>query len=401
MFLILFFFTYIGECVTCKEKEYKLATHSVGINSEGKIVDPIQVLEHKKYESDNFTSSMYSIEYVFNKHSAANVAIKLIHQFNKVKGTNKEPKGMLTENPSFLWQLTVALTNDIEVLINEEDKCPRVFSPCYIIGDIHGNLEDLLSLEKSIWKRFPCVGANYLFLGDYVDRGRWSLECTLYIMSLKILMPNKVLMLRGNHEVRILQAAYTYKQECCTKYGEDYGLKIWEATNRVFDKLPVAAVVDDAIYCAHGGIPRSAKTIAEINAVKKELSNPEAESNIVWEILWSDPCHAQQFNDVCSFMRVNPKEQEGFVRNNKRGTAFLFNEIGANGFLQQNGLTHIVRAHEVPPRGYAFHFGTKCITIFSCSHYCGNDNACSCLLADNQVLRVIRLDTVNNAPATE
>ncbi|KAJ6217351.1 hypothetical protein RDWZM_008508 [Blomia tropicalis] len=390
-----------GECVTCKEKEYTLATHSVKINSDGKIVEPIQVLNCGENRSDVLNSQMYSIDFVFNKNSAANVMLKLVRQFNKEKGTNKEPKGLLACRPVQLWNLILALYNDIDVLLNEEDKCPRVFSPCYIIGDIHGNLEDLLSLEKALWKRMPCVGSNFVFLGDYVDRGQWGLECSLYLMAFKALCPNKVTMLRGNHEVRTLQTYYTYKRECVTKYGEEYGIKIWELTNKIFDKLPVAAVVDDAIYCAHGGIPRSAQTISQINQIKRELVNPEVESAIAWEILWSDPCHAQQFIDICNFFKQNPRETGGFVRNTKRGTAFLFNEVGANGFLQQNGLTHIVRAHEVPQRGYMFHFGQKCVTIFSCSHYCGNDNACSCVLADNQVMRVIRLDTVNNAPATD
>lgn len=238
-------------------------------------------------------------------------------------------------------------------------------------------------MERALWKRIPCVGANYLFLGDYVDRGQWGLECALYIMAFKCLCPNKVTMLRGtincfselvsiinltinssigNHEVRNLQTCtfrcpllsidwysflhfsdYTYKRECVIKYGEEFGIKIWEVTNQIFDKLPVAATVDDAIYCAHGGIPRSVQTIAQINQMKKELPNPEVDSAVAWEILWSDPCHAQQFNDICNFKGINPKTTSGYIHNTRRGTAFLFNEVGANGFLQQNGLTHIVR----------------------------------------------------------
>ena len=238
----------IGECVTCKEKEYTLATHSVKINSDGKIVEPIQVLNCGENRSDVLNSQMYSIDFVFNKNSAANVMLKLVRQFNKEKGTNKEPKGLLACRPVQLWNLILALYNDIDVLLNEEDKCPRVFSPCYIIGDIHGNLEDLLSLEKALWKRMPCVGSNFVFLGDYVDRGQWGLECSLYLMAFKALCPNKVTMLRGNHEVRTLQTYYTYKRECVTKYGEEYGIKIWELTNKIFDKLPVAAVVDGNRY---------------------------------------------------------------------------------------------------------------------------------------------------------
>ena len=75
------------------------------------------------------------------------------------------------------------------------------YSPCYIIGDIHGNIEDLLSMSKTLWPTMPCVGSSFLFLGDYVDRGQWGLECALYLVAFKVLCPNKVTMLRGNHEV--------------------------------------------------------------------------------------------------------------------------------------------------------------------------------------------------------
>lgn len=306
----------------------------------------------------------------------------------------------MSEDPDHLWQLLMALYNDIDSLLDEEDKCARVVSPCYIIGDIHGNLEDLLTLEKSIWKRIPCVGANYVFLGDYVDRGQWGFECALYLMSFKTLAPNKVTMLRGNHEVRSLQKYYSYKKELEFKYGEELGLKVWEVTNKIFDKLPVAAVVDDAIFCAHGGIPYTAKTIDEINLSPRELSDPEREAPAAWEILWSDPCHPQQFIEMCSTLKLDPNETGGFVKNVKRGTAYQFNEVGAASFLEANGLTHIVRAHEVPQNGFTFHFVNKCITIFSSSHYCGNNNECACILADCQVLRVIHMDTVNNNPAT-
>lgn len=378
-----------------------MATHTVKIEANGRVSDPVQIIDCNNGNTDLLTSQRYSIEFVFNKSSPANIMLRLIRNFNETKGTNKEPRGLLQDKPNQLWQLILALYNDIDVLLNEEDKCPRILSPCYIIGDIHGNLEDLLSLERSIWRRVPCVGASYLFLGDYVDRGQWGLECALYLIAFKILAPNKVTMLRGNHEVRSLQAYYTYKRECVLKYNEEFGIKIWELTNKIFDKLPVAAIVDDAIYGAHGGIPKSAKTISQINRVKKELSDPESEAPIAWEILWSDPCHAQQFIEICQFLKINQNETGGFVRNLKRGTAFQFNEVGANSFLQRNGLTHIIRAHEVPQLGYTFFFGNKCVTIFSCSHYCGNNNECVCILAANQVLRVIRLDTVNNAPATD
>lgn len=135
--------------------------------------------------------------------------------------------------------------------------------------------------------------------------------------------------------------------------------------------MPVCAVLDEAIYCAHGGIPKSAVTIEHINRLPREISEPQSEAAIAWEILWSDPANRDEFVDTCAGRGVDPETSHGFVFNTKRGTAFKFGEQAATSFLKANKLTHIVRAHEVAPYGYFFHFGSKCITIFSSSHYCG------------------------------
>ncbi|KAJ6217501.1 hypothetical protein RDWZM_008658 [Blomia tropicalis] len=389
-----------GVCPTCVQKKYNLASHmmtfDINGNSIGKPLFPI-----RKTDDNNRSAPQYSLECVFNPKSPANLVLQLIRQFNSVKRAGYRPLGLMQDQKEMLWSLLTVLHTEIDALLDAEEKCQRIYSPCYVMGDIHGNLEDLLSLEKALWKVLPCVGSNYLFLGDYVDRGHWGFECALYLIAFKILCPNKVTLLRGNHEVRTLQTHYTYQRECRSKYGEEFGLKLWELTNRIFDKLPVCALIDDTIFAAHGGIPRSTRDIEQIVKVKRELRDPEHESSIAWEILWSDPCHMQTFFEAADLTNQNANLLNGFVRNIKRGTAYLFNEDGANNFLRHSGLTHIIRAHEVPPAGFAFHFGNKCVTIFSCSHYCGNDNESACILIDNQRLRVIQLDTVNNASATD
>lgn len=388
-----------GVCPTCKEKRYEIGSHLVRFYPDGSHDSLVlqSIIEAKKRPAQ----LKYSIERVFNYESAANQTIQLIRDFNLYKGTAKQPRGLLQEAPDYLFILLLELYKEMGQILESEYKCQKIYPPCYVMGDLHGNLEDLLSLEKTIWKQMPCLGANYLFLGDYVDRGQWGFECSLYIIAFKILNPNKVTMLRGNHEVRDLQVHYSYKKECVLKYGEVLGLKVWEITNKIFDKLPVSAVIDDSIFCAHGGIPRSATNIDQIRAVKRELREPEAESAIAWEILWSDPCHAQQFNEIAEILNKDVDELKGFIKNTKRGTAFLFNDEGLTGFLRTNGLTHLIRAHEVPPLGYRYHFVNKCITIFSCSHYCGNDNDSACILVADKRLRVMQIDTVNNAPATD
>lgn len=132
-----------------------------------------------------------------------------------------------------------------------------------------------------------------------------------------------------------------------------------------------------------------------------DIKVPERDSIVCWEIMWSDPIHISNFIDVCNLLKLEPSKQNGFVKNIKRGTAFYFNEVAVDNFFKGNGLTHVIRAHEVPVNGFVFHFDEKCVTVFSCSHYCGNDNLCAVIFVDQEKLRVIQVNTENNQPATD
>lgn len=220
------------------------------------------------------------------------------------------------------------------------------------------------------------------FQGDIVDRGRWSFECTLYLLSMKLLRPGNVTILRGNHEERQLQTSYTYEKECKAKYGETIGATIWDITNGLFDSFPVCAVVGDPanIYCAHGGIPYSARTIEEINqTVPPYLPDPELDCRVAWEIMWSDPLKPHELLEVqtatpdAEFAKwLGPAPlREGFYPNCHRYAAYIFTEKAVDTFLEENKLSKIIRAHEVPRHVYGYEglYDYKCTTLFSCSHY--------------------------------
>ena len=97
----------------------------------------------------------------------------------------------------------------------------------------------------------------------------------------------------------------------------------------------------------------------------------------------------------------NPHAHEGYLHNSKRGAGYLFNEKAVANFLVRNNLAYLVRAHEVPTFGFTHHFRNLCTTVFSCSHYCNSDNEASVILVDENRLRVVRIDTRNNASATD
>ena len=174
---------------------------------------------------------------------------------------------------------------------------------------------------------------------------------------------------------------YSYRKECLDKYGSEFGNQLWELTNRIFDCLPLCAVIDGAVYAAHGGIPRASLSLKDVAALPSEISNPQEECDIAWEILWSDPMAQPQFVEMARYMRVDIDQCGGYLANKKRGTAWAFNEEALSRyslspqlhcpklithyfrFLAENQLTHVVRAHEVPPVGFWFHFGQKCATV--------------------------------------
>ncbi|KAH9401094.1 hypothetical protein TYRP_002683 [Tyrophagus putrescentiae] len=386
---------YQGRCQGCRAKRYRVAAHLTVLGADGYFeagaVVPLAQSSSGGAVLKKTSLATFAADPRSNILDDALKLMALIRQYNESKprtppgaagggggggGPGRPLHGLMTgpEDRERLVRLLRALVAEIVPLLANEPRCKQVTSPAFIIGDIHGNLEDLMSMERTLWRRFPEVnGMHYLFLGDYVDRGRWSIECALYLFAMKVLRPANVTLLRGNHEVRDIQVKYTYYYECRSKYGDALGQEVWALTNRVFDHLPLCAVVDENLYCAHGGLPYSAQTLEEISvSIPVELATPEQECDVAWEIMWSDPMAPE-----------------------------MFREAGTATFLAANQLTHVIRAHEVPRFGFIFHFNFKCTTIFSCSHYCGNDNDCAVVFVDRASMRIIRIDTSANISATD
>jgi hypothetical protein len=148
-------------------------------------------------------------------------------------------------------------------LLEREPRVVFLQSPCYVFGDIHGNLEDLHFFSDNVWRLgMSLTAGNFLFLGDYVDRGLSCLETVAYLLCMKVQMPQKLFLLRGNHETRDVNGweehygDRSFIWQCRSRFGDDLGYRLWEACNQVFDRLPLAGVIDQDIFCVHGGIPR-------------------------------------------------------------------------------------------------------------------------------------------------
>ncbi|ATY59225.1 serine/threonine-protein phosphatase ppe1 [Cordyceps militaris CM01] len=189
---------------------------------------------------------------------------------------------------------------------------------------------------------------RFIFLGDFVDRGYFSLETFTLLMCLKAKYPERIVLVRGNHESRQITQVYGFYEECQQKYGN---ASVWKACCHVFDFLVLAAIVDGEVLCVHGGLSPEIRTIDQIRVVARAQEIPH--EGAFCDLVWSDP------EDVETWA-ISP-----------RGAGWLFGDKVATEFNHVNGLKLIARAHQLVNEGYKYHFVEKSVvTVWSAPNYC-------------------------------
>ena len=231
-----------------------------------------------------------------------------------------------------------------EIFIKEPN-IQIVHCPVTVCGDIHGQYHDLLELFK-VGGYAP--DTNYLFLGDYVDRGCFSVESVSLLLALKLKYPNRVFLLRGNHESRQTSQMYGFYDECLKKYNNN--ITIWDTFMDLFDFLPLCALIENKILCLHGGLSPNIQTIEEINKLDRKQELPH--DGPMSDLLWSDP-----------------EEREGWGQS-QRGAGFVFGGDISRKFNFTNKLSMICRAHQLQQNGFQWSHENNVLTIFSAPNYC-------------------------------
>ncbi|KAJ7040128.1 serine/threonine protein phosphatase 2B, partial [Mycena alexandri] len=223
------------------------------------------------------------------------------------------------------------------------------------------------------------VDTPYLFLGDYVDRGYFSIECVLYLWALKIWYPTSIFLLRGNHKCRHSTDYFTFKLECKHKYSE----RIYDACTESFCSLPLAAVLNKQFLCIHGGLSPEFNTLDDLRAIDRFREPPT--QGLMCDILWSDP--AEDFG--------TEKTADSFLHNHVRGCSYFFTYQAARNFLERNNLLSIIRAHEAQDSGYRMYRKTKTtgfpsvMTIFSAPNYLDMyNNKAAVIKYENNVMNI-------------
>lgn len=229
-------------------------------------------------------------------------------------------------------------------VLQEESNVQPVKCPVTVCGDIHGQFHDLMELFKI---GGPNPDTNYLFMGDYVDRGYYSVETVTLLVALKIRYPQRITILRGNHESRQITQVYGFYDECLRKYGN---ANVWKFFTDLFDYLPLTALIDNQIFCLHGGLSPSIDTLDNIRALDRIQEVPH--EGPMCDLLWSDP------DDRCGW-GISP-----------RGAGYTFGQDISEAFNHNNGLTLIARAHQLVMEGYNWSQDRNVVTIFSAPNYC-------------------------------
>ncbi|KAJ3434734.1 serine/threonine-protein phosphatase 2b catalytic subunit alpha [Anaeramoeba flamelloides] len=249
-----------------------------------------------------------------------------------------------------------------QTVLRKEENLLHVQSPIIIVGDLHGQFYDLLNILAACGECEEGV-KNYLFLGDYVDRGNFGIEIILYLFTLKVCQPKGCFLLR-DHECRQLTSFFNFKSEVIEKYDEE----IYDVIMETFDCLPIAAIVDDQFFCVHGGLSPKLRTLESINQIDRFCEPPS--NGLFSELLWSDP--NPEYDD--------PKNtQYAFTPNNLRGCGYHYSYQAVSRFLSSTNLTCLIRAHEAQQDGYMMYRKLletnfpSLITIFSSPNYAGLD----------------------------
>jgi len=254
----------------------------------------------------------------------------------------------LSQGNSLSWEQAEQLVKDAIQVIESEGTLEHVEVPAgghvNVVGDVHGQFFDLLEIFEQ--NGLPSAENPFVFNGDFVDRGSFSVEVLLLLLAWKVTCPSFMRLARGNHEAHDMNLPYGFTGEVLTKYGPEAYQKFQE----VFDKLPLAHVINRDVLVVHGGLPREAGVgLNDIESLDR--FSQEGRSKVFTDLLWADPRNT-----------TAPSERGGDI--------VTFGPDVTRRFLEENGLSLLIRSHEVKEEGFEWQHNQQCLTVFSAPKYC-------------------------------
>lgn len=258
-------------------------------------------------------------------------------------------------------KLISVLIQKAKAVFMSQNNLLELNAPIRIVGDIHGQFWDLLKMFNH--GGFP-PEKQYLFLGDYVDRGKFGLEVAILLLAYKVKYPTGFWMLRGNHEDSSINRIYGFYDECKRRFS----IKLWKEFNDCLNCLPLVATIENKIFCVHGGLSPELTSLDQINQIPRPSAVPD--QGMLCDFLWSDP----------------DADIRGWGEND-RGASYVFGANVISEFLKKHNFDLIVRAHQVVEDGYEFFANRQLVTVFSAPNYCGEfDNAGAVMAIDENLM---------------
>ena len=268
--------------------------------------------------------------------------------------------GSKTKFPKFPSNVLMKLVDLAKIRFKRQEVLIKLPLGTYIVGDLHGNIHDLLRILGSVGDFFS---QKFLFLGDYVDRGQFSIEVITLLFALTVAYPENVFLIRGNHEFSDVNGYYGFKDEVINEYSDK---ALWKQFNEAFNYMPICAIVGETNLCIHGGLSSKLSMTAQIASFQRPITN--CENVLLMDLMWSDPsCDTQSF--IAS----------------SRGGGCNFGQQVTSTFLKNNNFTRLIRAHQCVLDGIGSFFGGLGLTVFSSSNY-----------ERNNVAAFIRINMKNN-----
>ena len=318
---------------------------------------------------------------------------EFLNKLLKPKDYINYPEGMRFIFPP---QAIIRLCDQAEAIIKNQPIVLRFESPAMIFGDIHGQYSDLMRFFD-LWgapydtykgKDDQIRFFDYIFLGDFVDRGNHCLETICLLLALKIKYPEQIHLIRGNHEDRMINDTFGFSDELSSRLEEDPQEpgSVFDRINRLFEYLPLAAIIDDKIFCLHGGIGATLQKVEQVEALDKlrplkVIHEVHTDTDrLVVDILWSDP--TENDNELGILPNV-VRDPDG------TGNIVKFGPDIVKKFLKANNFLKIIRAHECVMDGMERFAGGDLITVFSATNYCGkhkNAGAVLCLKKNYEIM---------------
>ena len=325
-----------------EKNNIKISDDNIKEDKEENLINSIE--EEYSADIDEIIKKLYPFENKQMSQNSKNEQIKLVTETK-----------LLSED-----ELKYLCIKSMEIFM-QESSFLELTAPIIICGDIHGQYRDLIRL-------FDFGGSpqkkQYLFLGDYVDRGKNSIECIALLLAYKVKYPKNIYLLRGNHESEMINRTYGFFDECRRRYN----LRTWKIFSDCFNWLPIAALVNERILCMHGGISPDLQSLNNIKQIVRPTEVPD--KGLLCDLLWSDP----------------EKGAEDWA-SNSRGISVLFNENLVEKALDELDIDLICRAHQVVEEGYEFFAQRKLVTVFSAPNYCGEfDNSGAFMIVNKDLM---------------